>query len=45
MNVKTFVERPVLSAVISILIVLLGVIGLKRFLSNNIPTLRRLPLW
>lgn len=29
MNVKTFVERPVLSAVISILIVLLGVIGLK----------------
>ena len=29
MNVKTFVERPVLSAVISIMIVLLGVIGLK----------------
>ena len=29
MNVKTFVERPVLSAVISIVIALLGVIGLK----------------
>ncbi len=29
MNLKTFIERPVLSAVISILIVLLGVIGLK----------------
>ncbi len=29
MNVKTFVERPVLSAVISIVIALLGLIGLK----------------
>ena len=29
MNVKTFVERPVLSAVISIVIALLGIIGLK----------------
>ena len=29
MNVKTFIERPVLSAVISILIVLMGIIGLN----------------
>ena len=45
MNLRTFIERPVFSAVISITIVILGIIGLLPCLSNNIPILLRLPLW
>lgn len=45
MNLRTFIERPVLSAVISITIVVVGIIGLFSLPSNNIPILLRQPLW
>lgn len=46
MNLRTFIERPVLSAVISITIVILGIHRFcLRSLWSNIRILRRLPSW
>lgn len=39
MNLRTFIERPVLSAVISITIVVVGIIGLFTLPVDNIPIL------
>ena len=37
MNVKTFIDRPILSGVISVLIVLVGLIGLSRLALEQFP--------
>ena len=37
MNVKTFIDRPILSVVISVLIVLVGLIGLSRLALEQFP--------
>lgn len=37
MNIKTFIDRPVLSCVLSVFIVLLGVIGLSRLPMEQFP--------
>ena len=37
MNVKTFIDRPILSGVISVLMVLLGLIGLSRLALEQFP--------
>ncbi|MBR1932389.1 MAG: efflux RND transporter permease subunit [Prevotella sp.] len=37
MNVKTFIDRPILSCVISVLIVLVGLIGLSRLALEQFP--------
>ena len=39
---KRFIERPVLSTVISVLIVLLGLLGLMKYPLHNILIYRRL---
>ena len=36
MNVKTFIDRPILSCVISVLMVLVGIIGLVCRSSNSL---------
>ena len=36
MNLRTFIERPILSAVISISIVVVGIIGLFHFARRTI---------
>ena len=46
MNVRTFIDRPILSGVISVLMVLVGIIGLSRLagtvLSVSLASPRRL---
>ena len=42
MKLDKFINRPVLSTVISVLMVILGVIGLVTYLLHNIRTLRHL---
>ena len=37
MNVRTFIDRPILSGVISVLIVLVGFIGLSRLALEQFP--------
>lgn len=37
MNIKTFIDRPVLSCVLSVFIVLLGAIGLSRLPMEQFP--------
>ena len=37
MNIKTFIDRPVLSCVLSVFIVLLGTIGLSRLPMEQFP--------
>ena len=37
MKVKTFIDRPILSVVISVLIVLVGLIGLSRLALEQFP--------
>ncbi len=43
MNLRTFIERPILSAVISISIVVVGIIGLFTLPVEQYPILLRLP--
>ena len=43
MNLRTFIERPILSAVISISIVVVGIIGLFTLPVEHILILLRLP--
>ena len=37
MNVKTFIDRPILAGVISVLMVLIGLIGLSRLALEQFP--------
>ena len=39
MNVKTFIDRPVLAAVISVVIVIVGVIGLLQLPVEQFPNI------
>ena len=39
MNVRTFIDRPILSGVISVLLVLVGMIGLSRVALGRFPEL------
>ena len=40
MDVGTFINRPILSGVISVAVVIVGLIGLSRLPSNSFPTSR-----
>lgn len=45
MNVKMFVKRPILSGAISVLIVLVGIIGLANLPMEQYPDIAPQPSW